>query len=125
MSELPRYKLLVRVCHPFPEDLAEKHPNLAKSRINLTVHKPNISVDFSRVKEEKQRELVKQFLENPEHLNEDYFPIKEKYLSNVGVDVILWDRKKQETRKVFETEDSSILPKKLVDRKEKEELRPV
>ena len=116
MSEdLPRFKVFIRLLHPFPEDKAEEFPNLAQSRVRLTIKQSNTEKDIRDWNEDQYSRLVENTLDKGIHRNPDYFPLDTEKLDEIGFDITVWDRKKGEMTGVLFKDEEMDIPDKYLD----------
>lgn len=108
-EELPRFKVFIRLLHPFPEDKAEEYPNLAQSRVRLTIKQSNTEKDIRDWNGDQYERLIRNTLDKEVHRNPDYFPLDPDKVSEMGFDITVWDRKQGKmTGVLFKDEDLDI-----------------
>ena len=108
-EELPRFKIFIRLLHPFPEDKAEEYPNLAQSRVRLTLKQINTKRDIRDWSDSQYRTLIQNTLEKGILQNPDYFPLDPDMTDEMALDTTVWDREKGEmTGVLFKDEDVDI-----------------
>jgi hypothetical protein len=109
LGDLPRFKIFIRLLHPFPEDKAKQYPNLAQSKVRLTVKQINTKKDIRDWGSSQHRQLIRNSLKQGILQNPDYFPLDSDMTDEMAFYITVWDRKKGEmTGVLFKDEDLDI-----------------
>jgi hypothetical protein len=114
-EELPRFKIFIRLLHPFPEDKAEEYPNLAQSRVRLTIRQVGTERDVRDWSDSQYRHLVENTLDKGIKENPDYFPLDPELTGEIGFDITVWDRKQGEMTGVLFKDEEMDIPDKYLD----------
>lgn len=108
-ADLPRFKIFIRLLHPFPEDKARQYPNLAQSRVRLTIKQINTKRDIRDSNDQQYRQIIRNSLEKGILQNPDYFPLDPDMTDEMAFDITVWDRKRGEmTGVLFKDEEMGI-----------------